>query len=101
MRIRPRWLRPRRHRSTSIAGGPVGWFVVVNASSGRGRETTIVYPGEGQKDVPCRGVEAGYPITIAFAPGKSVQQVEAVLKDGEGKELPVKLLTPEMSGQAR
>ena len=85
-----------------VRGGPVGRFVVLNATGGRGREPAIVYPGDGQNDVPRKGSDAGgYPVTIAFAAGKDVQQVEAVLRDGKGKEIDVKLLTPENSEQAR
>jgi hypothetical protein len=84
-----------------VRGGPVGWFVVLNASSGRGREPTVVYPGEGQEDVPRKGAEGGYPVTVAFPARKNVQQVEAMLRDSEGKELAVKLLTPESSEEAR
>jgi uncharacterized protein YkwD len=74
-----------------IKGAPVGWYVVLNATSGKGRDTSIVYPGEGQKDVPVRGEDGGYPLTVSVAPGQALRSPEAVLRDASGKEVSVRL----------
>lgn len=85
-----------------VRGGPVGWFTVLNATAGKGREPSLIYPGEGQRDVPLKGVEeGGYPVTITFAKGKAVQQVEATLRESEGREVIVRLMTPERSEPAK
>ncbi len=75
-----------------VRGGPVGWFAVLNATGGKGRDATIVYPGEGQKDVPLKGKDGtGYPLTVAFPAGQKLRSPAAVLRDGNGKEVSVKL----------
>jgi hypothetical protein len=77
-----------------VKGSPVGWYVVMNTTAGKGRDTSVVYPGDGQKDVPLRGKDGGgYPLTVSFSPGKTLSSSEAVLRDGSGKETNVQLTT--------
>lgn len=85
-----------------VRGGPVGWFTVLNATAGKGRESSLIYPGEGQREIPLKGVEeGGYPITITFAKGKVVEQVAATLLASDAREVIVRLLTPERSEAAK
>jgi uncharacterized protein YkwD len=89
-----------------------GWFAVLDVSRGRGTLDVVVYPADGQKDVPTAypGTElpdpipqaktkrAGYPVTITFPLGATVRKVEAVLSRG-AEPLPVWLSTPEKPAQ--
>jgi uncharacterized protein YkwD len=89
-----------------------GWFAVLDVTRGKGSRKVVIYPADGQKDVPLAypGTElpdpipqaktkrAGYPVTIAFPAKVSVRDVRAVLSQG-GKELPAWLSTPEKPAQ--
>jgi uncharacterized protein YkwD len=97
-------------------GGPAKSTVVLDATNGMGvgKDTaSVLYPADGQKDVPLAFVEeipdpipesvdkkAGYPVTVIFAEGALVKDVKASLKDGDGKELAVWLSTPEKPAAA-
>jgi uncharacterized protein YkwD len=71
-------------------GGPGGWFVVLNAVTGRDGAAAVVYPADGQKNVPARGADGeGYPITVAFV-GAVPEQIEIAMQDGDGKEVAVR-----------
>src|SRR5262249_3942454 len=84
-------------------GGPNRWVNVLNSSAGRGRQHAILFPGDGQKDVPLRlhadaqtlaalpqakGHRAGFPITATFQAGRALEQVEVVLSTEQGKQIP-------------
>lgn len=69
----------------------------------------VVYPADGQKDVPLSfpGNEvpdplpqtekkvAGFPITVTFPPGASVRAAEGKLTDAAGRDVPVWFSSPE------
>ena len=104
------------------------WYVVMDVASGRdtegteGRSSTkaVVYPGDGQTDVPRRfgwgslelpnplpigykPENAGYPITVSFLRASSVTDVTAALRreseesepSSKPEEIPFWLSTPE------
>lgn len=92
-----------------VRGGPQGWVTVIDVSAGVGLESVLLFPADGQKDVPsawqptaadrkalpdAAGRKVGYPITLTFPAGKKVRQVEALLT-AEGKEVASWLLTAE------
>jgi uncharacterized protein YkwD len=82
-------------------GGPAGWITVLNATTGKGRDSTFHFPATEQRDVPLRGADGtGYPITVAFPAGRRVLNVKATLR-GAGKDVSVKLLVPENSQEAK
>lgn len=97
-------------------GGPAKSTVVLDSTNGMGvgkDAPFVLYPADGQKDVPRRFVEeipdpipqsvdkkAGYPVTVIFSEGALVKDVKASLKDGEGKEVSMWLSTPEKPAAA-
>ena len=97
-------------------GGPAKSTVVLDATNGLGAGKDapfVVYPADGQKDVPRAFVEeipdpipgsvdkkAGYPVTVIFAEGALVKDVKASLKDGNGKDVPFWLSSPEKPAAA-
>jgi uncharacterized protein YkwD len=112
--IRPLLLDPDLHR---IGWGSVrdprgGWFAVLDVSRGKGSQDVVIYPPDGQKDVPLAypGTElpdpipqatqkrAGYPVTLTFPRNATVRGVTARLAKG-GEEVPVWLSTPEKPAQ--
>jgi uncharacterized protein YkwD len=101
------------------------YVAVLDARSGlprRGRVRTaqfrsVIYPANDQKNVPCvfsfgapempnpipnngNSRDAGYPITVTFFDAWSVDNVDATLTTGEGKECPVWLSTPKRPAYA-
>ena len=92
-------------------GGPAKVTVVLDATNGLGvgkDAPAVLYPAEGQKDVPLvfsveipdpipesDDKKAGYPLTAIFGEGSLVKDVKAILKDASGKEVPFWLSTPE------
>lgn len=112
--IRPMLLDSELHRigwgrSRDARGG---WFVVLDVTRGRGTQAVVVYPADGQKDVPpaypgtelpdpipqARHKRAGYPVTVTFPAGATVRKVQAVLSQGP-RPLAVWLSTPENPAQ--
>ncbi|MBI1916609.1 MAG: hypothetical protein HYS12_18025 [Planctomycetes bacterium] len=96
-----------------VRGGPNGWINVLNANAGRGREPAVLFPGDGQKDVPLRlhadaetlatvpeakGRRAGFPITATFQAGRAVEQVEVALSTEEGKQVAFWMVTRPQDG---
>lgn len=97
-------------------GGPAKVTVVLDATNGLGpgRDAPVVlYPADGQKDVPRRfeaeipdpipespDKKAGFPVTAMFSEGALVKDVKASLKDGEGKEVAIWLSSPEKPAAA-
>src|SRR5262245_27400955 len=82
-------------------GGPDGWVTVLRADGRRRpREPVLLYPADGQLDVPTRGDGTGFPLTATFVPGRTVRAVEATLTEA-GKELAVKVLAPGSDDEAR
>jgi hypothetical protein len=95
----------------SAAGGPAKVTVVLDATNGMGAgkdAPVVVYPADGQKDVPTAfspeipdpipespDKKAGYPVTAIFSEGALVKDVKASLKDAAGNEIPVWLSSPE------
>lgn len=95
----------------SASGGPAKVTVVLDATNGLGPgrdASVVVYPADGQKDVPRRfeaeipdpipdsvDKKAGFPVTATFSEGALVKDVKASLKDGEGKEVAIWLSSPE------
>lgn len=91
-------------------GGPAKVTVVLDALNGTGPgkdAPVVIYPAEGQKDVPRRfsaeipdpipespDKKAGYPVTAIFAEAALVKDVKASLKDGAGNEVPFWLSSP-------
>jgi uncharacterized protein YkwD len=86
-----------------------GTVVVIDLTSGRFHDQPVFYPVDKQKDVPLayvgpenpnpipkeEGKQPGFPITVRFPASVMVQKATATLKDGEGKEVPCWLSTPE------
>src|SRR5262249_33229926 len=85
-------------------GGPNGWVTVLNAGAGQGREPAVLFPGDGQKDVPLRlsadegtlgagpGAKergAGYPLPPTFQRGHTIERAEVSLLVEKGKEVAV------------
>src|SRR5207237_3317203 len=83
-------------------GGPNRWINVLNTNAGRGREHAVLFPGDGQKDVPlglradtetltavpeAKGHRAGFPITATFQAGRALEQVEVTLSTEQGKQV--------------
>ena len=82
---------------------------VLDAFPPMGRDWPVVYPADGQKDVPLLfpGKEVpnpipeskldrgGYPVTIAFPMGTQVRNGTAVLKNSAGREVACWFSTPE------
>jgi hypothetical protein len=97
-------------------GGPAKSTVVLDSTNGMsaGKDAPfVVYPADGQKDVPRAFVEeipdpipgsvdkkAGYPVTVIFSEGALVKDVKASLKDADGKEVPFWLSSPEKPAAA-
>jgi len=97
-------------------GGPAKSTAVFDVTNGMGpgRDARfVIYPADGQKDVPLAFEEeipdpipesadrkAGYPVTVIFAEGALVKDVKASLKDAEGKEVAIWLSTPEKPAAA-
>jgi hypothetical protein len=97
-------------------GGPAKSTVVLDSTNGMGvgkDSPFVLYPADGQKDVPRAFVEeipdpipgspdkkAGYPVTVIFAEGALVKDVKASLKAGDGNEVPVWLSSPEKPAAA-
>lgn len=95
----------------SAKGGPAKSTVVLDTTNGMGvgkDAPYVLYPADGQKDVPLSYVEeipdpipespdkkAGYPVTVIFAEGALVKDVKASLKNADGKEIEVWLSSPE------
>jgi hypothetical protein len=92
-------------------------ITVCDLSGGIGggrRVPFVVYPGEKQKDVSLAfrmevpnpipedpDSRGGYPVTAWFADGPPVKEVQAALKDGDGKDVEFWLSTPEKPADAR
>jgi uncharacterized protein YkwD len=86
-----------------------GWMVVVDVIRGHGSGRPVLWPADGQKDVPVayhagerpnpipesKDKQSGYPITVAFPRGASVKEVVARLDIAGGQELPAWVSTPE------
>ncbi|MBV8880560.1 MAG: Ig-like domain-containing protein [Planctomycetaceae bacterium] len=97
-------------------GGPANVTVVLDATNGMsvGRDAPVVlYPADGQKDVPLRfspeipdpipesvDKKAGYPVTAIFSEGALVKDVKASLKDAAGNDLSVWVSSPEKPAAA-
>jgi uncharacterized protein YkwD len=91
----------------------VGSVGVLDVLRGRGSGQVVIYPADGQKDVPlafpgnevpdpipqAKEKKAGYPVTVTFPRGVKVQQVAAKLIPENGKELPAWLSTPDQPAQ--
>jgi hypothetical protein len=77
-----------------------------------GAAEAVVYPGENRRRVPCvfgmgnqesptrspakgESIAYGYPVRATFFSGATVDDVEAVLKDGAGRKVGVILCTPQ------
>jgi hypothetical protein len=99
-------------------GGRWRWITVLDVERGREKNRTeqvVVFPGEGQKNVPLalqrgetpdpipedKDKQAGYPITITFPLGSMVREATATLTTADGKEVEVWLSTPEKPVDAR
>jgi uncharacterized protein YkwD len=112
--IRPLLLEPELQRiGWGSAREPKGgWFAVLDVSRGKGSQDVLIYPADGQKDVPLAypGTElpdpipeatqkrAGYPVALTFPRDAVVRAVTARLAKG-GAEVPVWLSTPEKPAQ--
>jgi uncharacterized protein YkwD len=85
-------------------------YAVLDAQSGRGGDTVVFYPADGQKAVPLafhpggeqpnpvpdsKDKKAGYPVTVQFPAGALVRDVTASLTDVRGREVPSHVWTPE------
>lgn len=97
-------------------GGPAKSTVVLDSTNGMGvgkDAPSVIFPADGQKDVPRAYVEeipdpipespdkkAGYPVTVIFSEGALVKDVKASLKDAGGKDVPVWLSSPEKPAAA-
>ena len=95
----------------SASGGPAKVTVVLDATNGLGpgRDAPVViYPADGQKDVPRRfepeipdpipesvDKKAGFPVTATFSEGALVKDVKASLKDADGKDVAIWMSSPE------
>ncbi len=91
------------------------WANVLDLTGDRGDSRAVVYPADGQDGVPLttsggsevpgfvpgKAVNAGYPVTVTFAPGLTVRGVEARLGDGAGREVEVWRSTPETPAHPR
>jgi uncharacterized protein YkwD len=89
----------------------VGPIVVFDVSGGRAGGQVLVYPADQQKGVglayaagekpdpipDSADKKAGFPITVTFPPGALVKKASATLTDGQGKDVPGWLSTPEQS----
>lgn len=75
----------------------VGWVNVLDLSSGRDVGEPVVFPKDGQKNVPIVGNdrlprrenEAGFPITVSFPSRPVTNEVEATLRTVAGKAVDV------------
>ena len=93
-----------------------GWFGVLDVSRGKGSTAVVIYPADGQKDVPLTypGTElpdpipqatqkrAGYPVTVTFPRAAAVEDVTARLAAGTGgkeEDVPAWASTPEKPAQ--
>jgi uncharacterized protein YkwD len=85
-----------------------GWVCVLDVIRGRGDDRVVIFPADGQKEVPRTGRDhvagaadrpAGYPITVTFPAGATVSQVAANLHDGNGQPTDVALTAPAGQGQ--
>jgi hypothetical protein len=97
-------------------GGPAKVTVVLDALNGLGPgkdAPVVVYPADGQADVPLRffpeipdplpdsaDKKAGYPVTAMFSEGALVKDAKASLKDAAGNEVPCWLSSPEKPAAA-
>jgi hypothetical protein len=97
-------------------GGPAKVTVVLDATNGLGvgkDAPVVLYPADGQKDVPLgfsaeipdpipesADKKAGYPVTAIFAEGALVKDVKASLKDASGNEVAFWLSSPEKPAAA-
>jgi hypothetical protein len=97
-------------------GGPAKVTVVFDALNGFGPgkdAPVVIYPADGQKDVPLRfsaeipdpipespDKKAGYPVTAIFAEGALVKDVKASLKDAAGNEVACWISSPEKPAAA-
>jgi hypothetical protein len=94
-------------------GGPHGWISVLNVKAGRGREPALLFPGDGEKDVPlhlhadaktlaavpeAKGRRAGFPITATFRAGRALERVEVELSTEQGKQVPFWMVTRSRGG---
>jgi uncharacterized protein YkwD len=95
-----------------------GWFGVIDVSRGKGGTAVVIYPADGQKDVPLAypGTElpdpipqatqkrAGYPVTFTFPRDAAVEDVTAHLSTaagGKGEDVAAWVSTPEKPAQDR
>ena len=116
--IRPLLLDPDlKHVGWGQAGdNRKGWFGVLDVSRGKGSTAVVIYPADGQKDVPVvyPGTElpdpipqatqkrAGYPVTVTFPRGAAVEDVTARLATaagGKDEDVPAWVSTPEKPAQ--
>jgi uncharacterized protein YkwD len=95
-----------------------GWFGVLDVSRGKGSTAAVIYPADGQKDVPLAypGTElpdpipqatqkrAGYPVTVTFPRDAAVEDVTARLSTaagGKDEDVPAWVSTPQKPAQDR
>lgn len=102
--------RLRRIGYGSARGGRAKVTVVLDATNGLGPgkdAPSVVYPAEGQKDVPREfspeipdpipespEKKAGYPVTVIFGEGALVKDAVMTLRDASGKEVACWLSSP-------
>jgi uncharacterized protein YkwD len=78
-----------------------GWRCVLDVHRGRGQARIVRYPAPNQDDVPTAGADAigrprpGFPISVAFPAQAKLRNVQAVLKDADGKEVDFVVSAPE------
>jgi uncharacterized protein YkwD len=80
-----------------------GWRCVLDINGGHGDSRIVVYPAPKQDDVPTVGFDRfddvkgnpGFPITVSFPRQANLRNVQAVLKDADGKPVDFRLSTPE------
>jgi uncharacterized protein YkwD len=115
--IRPLLLDPEMQRVGWGQAGDKrkGWFGVIDVSRGKGSTAVVIYPADGQKDVPLAypGTElpdpipqatqkrAGYPVTVTFPRTAAVEDVTARLSAGKDEDVPAWVSTPEKPAHDR
>ncbi|MEI7684358.1 MAG: CAP domain-containing protein, partial [Planctomycetota bacterium] len=81
----------------------VGWINALDLNTGRDDGEPVVFPGNGQKNVPLDGRDRlpemsslpGYPVTVCFLGGPKIANVRANLVETLGGPVDVRLSTPE------
>lgn len=82
----------------------VGWFNVLDLSTGRDDGEPVVFPGPGQKNVPLLGRDklprsssfSGFPITVIFPGQPTITKVRALLTMAPLGSADVVISSPEM-----